>query len=290
MCRLFGMHAGKTPVAATFWLLTAPDSLARQSRKEADGFGIGTFGPDGKPHTDKAPIAAYEDVQYAQAARDLESTTFIAHVRYASTGADTAVNTHPFEQDGRLLAHNGVVEDLDKLDDRLRQLDVYGLVKGDTDSERVFALITAEARANGGNVTEAIGTAVAWVAENLRLYAVNLVLTTATDLWAVRYPDTHPLYVLQVASGNQHGDKRTDRISVHSDQMRQENRPAVMVATEKMDEDPNWRLLDSGEVLHVDSSLTMDRLFPLPQHPEHLITLADLDGKAAASQHPLKVS
>ena len=290
MCRLFGMHAGKTPVHATFWLLTAPDSLSRQSRKEADGFGIGTFAPDGTPEVDKAPVAAYEDVKYAQEARELESTTFLAHVRYASTGGNTAVNTHPFVQDNRLLAHNGVVEDLDVLDNRLRQLDAYDLVRGETDSERVFALITAEARNNGGNVGAAIGTALTWVARNLRLYAVNIILTTPTDVWAVRYPDTHPLYVLQEAPEGPHNEKHSERISLHSEQMGREQRPAVLLATEKMDANPNWRLLDSGELLHVDSNLQVDRSFPLPEHPQHLITLADLDPTAAASQHPLKVS
>ena len=288
MCRLFGMHAGKDPVRATFWLLTAPDSLAQQSHKEADGFGIGTFAPDGSPVVDKAPVAAYEDVQYAQEARELESTTFLAHVRYASTGGDTDANTHPFEQDNRLLAHNGVVEDLDKLDDRLRQLEMLHLVKGETDSERVFALITGAARVNGGDVSAAIASTLTWIAQNLRLYAANIILTTATDLWAVRYPDTHPLYVLQQGPQGPVGEKRSNRISVHSDQIREEKRPEVLVATEKMDANPNWRLLDSGEMLHVDSELNVERSFPLPQHPQHLITLADLDPAAAASQHPLK--
>ncbi|KAD3456045.1 class II glutamine amidotransferase [Arthrobacter yangruifuii] len=288
MCRLFGMHAGKPPVRATFWLLTAPDSLAKQSRREADGFGIGTFAPDGTPEIDKAPVAAYEDLEYARDARELESTTFVAHVRYASTGGNTPENTHPFEQDNRLFAHNGVVEDLEKLNDRLRQLEVYHLVQGDTDSERVFALITAAARVNGGDVTAAIASTLTWIASNLRLYAVNIILTTATELWAVRYPDTHPLYVLQENPQDPPQEKRTDRISVHSDEVRAGKRPAVLVATEKMDSNPNWRLLDSGELLHVDGNLNAQRHFPLPQHPEHLLTLADLDPAAAASQHPLK--
>ena len=37
MCRLFGMHTGPTPVTATFWLVDAPDSLARQSHRNPDG-------------------------------------------------------------------------------------------------------------------------------------------------------------------------------------------------------------------------------------------------------------
>ncbi|WP_104104807.1 class II glutamine amidotransferase [Arthrobacter sp. 08Y14] len=289
MCRLFGMHAGKTPVKATFWLLTAPDSLSRQSRREADGFGIGTFDGEGRPVVDKAPIAAYEDKAFAAEARDLSSTTFLAHVRYASTGGNLLVNTHPFEQDNRLLAHNGVVEDLDRLEARLRQLGVMDLVKGDTDSERVFALITAEARSNGGDVEAAIVSALTWVAENLRLFAVNIILTTGSDVWAVRYPDTHPLYVLELAGSEPHAGMRTQRISVHSQEMAEGRRPAVLLATEKMDDNPKWRLMDSGEVLHIDPSLKVHSSSPLPPEPRYRLTLADLDVTAAASQQPLKV-
>jgi glutamine amidotransferase len=55
------------------------------------------------------------------------------------------------------------------------------LVHGDTDSERVFALISAYAR-RGGDVGQAIVDAVGWIAANLPVYALNLILTTATDL------------------------------------------------------------------------------------------------------------
>lgn len=289
MCRLFGMHTG-APAKATFWLLTAPDSLAQQSRREADGFGIGLFDAQGRPHVDKAPIAAYEDVQFAAEARTLEGTPFVAHIRYASTGGDTLVNTHPFLQDNRLLAHNGVVEDLGLLEDRLRQLDVMDLVRGQTDSERVFALITGEARRNGGDLGEAIGAALTWVAENLRLYAVNLIIAADGELWAVRYPDTHPLYVLQVAGEEPHKGQHSVRISVESEDLARNRRPAVVIATEKMDDNPNWRLMDSGEVLRVHSGLDTERSFPLPPQPSHPLTLADLDEHAAQSQQPLKAS
>jgi len=284
------MHAGPKPVRATFWLLTAPDSLAEQSRRMADGFGIGVFDSAGKPVLDKAPMPAYEDRAYASAARTLEGSTFVAHVRYASTGGNTMVNTHPFLQDDRLLAHNGVVEDLDVLDDRLRSLEVMDLVQGQTDSERVFALITGIARQNGGDLGDAITQAVTWIAENLRLYAVNLVLTTESELWAVRYPDTHPLYVLQEGADDPHHGKQSARISVKSDEMEQNRVPAVLIATERMDENPNWRMMDSGEIFRVDRNLNTVRTFPLPQHPQHLLTLADLDPHTAASQHPLKAA
>ena len=146
MCRLFGLHAGAAEVAATFWLIDAPDSLAAQSHHNPDGAGVGAFGADGKATVSKQPIAAWEDTQFAAAAHDLRGTTFVAHVRYASTGDHTLANTHPFEQDGRLFAHNGVVQGLTELDRRLADLGAAGLVGGETDSERVFALITAETR------------------------------------------------------------------------------------------------------------------------------------------------
>src|ERR1039458_10838687 len=136
MCRLFGLHAGTQDVAATFWLIDAPDSLDAQSHHNPDGAGVGTFGPAGEPEISKQPIAAWEDAQFATAAQDLRGTTFVAHVRYASTGAHTMANTHPFLAGGRLFAHNGVVQGLGELDQRLADLGAAGLVGGDTDSER----------------------------------------------------------------------------------------------------------------------------------------------------------
>jgi hypothetical protein len=41
---------------------------------------------------DKQPLAAYADREFATASRDLRGMTFVAHVRYASTGSHTAAN------------------------------------------------------------------------------------------------------------------------------------------------------------------------------------------------------
>jgi len=122
MCRLFGLHAGTNVVTATFWLLDAPDNLAQQSRRNPDGSGLGVFDGQGRPQVDKQPIAAWQDTEFATEAHDLTGTTFIAHVRYATTGSHDVVNTHPFLQDDRIFAHNGVVEGLDVLDERLGEL------------------------------------------------------------------------------------------------------------------------------------------------------------------------
>jgi predicted glutamine amidotransferase len=287
MCRLFGMSGGREPVQATFWLLEAPDSLAQQSRKEPDGTGLGTFTADGRPIVSKQPLAAYEDQAFAREAREVTSCTFVAHIRYASTGAVSPENTHPFEMQDRLFAHNGVIGGLDQLERELG--DARSLVRGETDSERFFALITREI-GRASDVRKGIASAVLWVAENLPVFSLNFVLITESELWALRYPDTHELYVLERAaggaSGHRHLEHASARGSVRVRSAGLATRPAVVVATEPMDEDAGWRPLESGQLLHVDADLRCPVTTVIDRPPAKRLTLADLDSRAAASQAP----
>jgi predicted glutamine amidotransferase len=287
MCRLFGMSGGPERVAATFWLIDASDSLAKQSRREPDGTGLGWYDEHDQPQVAKQALAAYEDRAFATEAREVRSRTFVAHIRYASTGAIALRNTHPFEQAGRLFAHNGVISDLPSLEAELGA-DAMRNVHGDTDSERFFALITREIAATG-DVENAIRSAAQWVADNLPVYAMNLVLITATDLWALRYPDTHDLYVLERraggSSGRRHLDHASARGSIRVRCADLARTPSVVVATERMDEDPGWRALSSGDLLHVDSDLEVSVDKALATPPAYPMSLADLDPRAAASQH-----
>jgi len=287
MCRLFGMSGGPERVRATFWLLQAPDSLSEQSRREPDGTGLGYFDDRGRPVVSKQPIAAYDDQEFAREAREVQSRTFVAHVRYASTGGLSQRNTHPFEQEDRLFAHNGVIVGLDRLEHELG--DDMSLVSGDTDSERFFALITRETRRTG-EVAEGITAAARWVAENLPLFAINLVLIAAGELWALRYPESHDLLVLERDAGGAEGDRHLEhssprgRIRVHSADLA--GCPAVVVATEKLDRDPGWTPLASGELLHVSADLGVTRTRVIDAPPAHPLTLGDLGATAAASQSP----
>jgi glutamine amidotransferase len=283
MCRLFGLHAGRA-VPATFWLLEAPDSLAAQSRRNPDGTGLGVFDADGASVVRKQPIAAWRDLDFATEAREMTGTTFIAHVRYATNGAAEDVNTHPFLQDGRIFAHNGVVGGLEALDARLAELGVADLVRGDTDSERVFALITASVRGHGGDVGAGLAEALRWLSENVPIYALNVLLATATDLWALRYPDTHELYLLD-RTGDGHGRFALDskRITAHSGHL--DTSPSVVFASEVMD-DGRWQLLLSGELVHVGADLKITRRTVLPYPPAHQVTSADLSPAVASAQHP----
>jgi predicted glutamine amidotransferase len=289
MCRLFGMTGGSEPVRATFWLLQASDSLSEQSRREPDGAGIGFFDADDRPVVSKQPIAAFKDRRFAEKAMVVQARTFVAHVRFASTGGLTVANTHPFEQDGRLFAHNGAIEGLSALE---AELGPEGMadVHGDTDSERWFALITREIARADGDVTAGIASATRWIAANLPLLSANFVLIAADELWALRYPGPHELHVLEREAGGgadsrpaplQHRSS-TGHINVGSDELAQ--RPAVVVATEPMDDDPGWRALGSGQLLHVDAQLQPTVTTIVDGAPAHPLTVADLTGRAASSQ------
>jgi glutamine amidotransferase len=285
MCRLFGMSSAPRRVTATFWLLDASDSLTAQSRRNPDGTGLGTFTAAGDPLVEKQPLAAFRDSDFATAAKQRTSSTFVAHIRHASTGEIAVRNTHPFAQNGRIFAHNGVVGELPRLEEELG--DYRGMVAGDTDSERLFALITKHVDSRDGDVTAGITTAVEWVAAHLPIYALNLILTTPHELWALRYPDTHDLLVLQREPGAGAGRQLehaspAGTLRVRSDELA--GSAAVIVASERMDDNPRWRPLRPGELLHVerDQQTTTSGILATP--PAHQLSLSDLDAASAASQ------
>lgn len=272
MCRLFGMTAGQQRIRASFWLLEAPDSILLQSYRNPDGTGLGTFDEDGRPRVEKAPIAAYRDTAFSREAKERYSSTFLAHLRYG-TGAPVAMrNTHPFEMDGRLCAHNGRVGDLALLREHLGS--DLGRVRGETDSEHVFALITRETQRAGGDVVKGVHQALSWLAENVPVSAVNLIITSAHEMWAVRWPQTHDLFFLDtrglpgpVEQRSSHGMRiSSQELGVH---------PSVVVASEALDNSRAWQMIQSGELIHVGADLGITRTLVVDGPPRrHLAAMA----------------
>jgi len=161
---------------------------------------------------------------------------------------------------------------------------------GQTDSERVFALITGSIRTHGqsqADVTAGLVDAIRWLAANVPIYAVNILLSTATDMWALRYPESNKLYILDrrddPAAPDPGFDLRTKRIHAASEQL--SARPSVVFASQPMDDDPRWRLLDSGELVHVNAELQVTRGVVLPDPPTHLLRPEDLSAPAQQAQH-----
>jgi glutamine amidotransferase len=254
MCRLFGMSGGRNEVQATFWLVDAPDSLLLQSQTQPDGVGLGTFEPDGRPRLWRKPVAANRSETFVHGAQQVRSRTFLAHIRHATAAEPSLENTHPFEQHGRLFAHNGVLGDLDVM--RARLGDHAALLKGSTDSELYFTLMTKRIEEHGGDVIAGITAAANELAAEQLLYSLNMILTTPTDVWALRYPDTNELWILERTLGSM-GDLSADTgiTRVFSGQLA--ILPATVIASQPMDSGAAWRLLESGELVHVDQDLNV---------------------------------
>jgi predicted glutamine amidotransferase len=157
--------------------------------------GIGFFDSGGVPVLDKQPEPAFREEDFTHAAKHAESSAFVAHVRRATAGGRTALNTHPFAMHGRVMAHNGGFGELARLDEYLGPY--ASLVAGDTDSERYFALITQQADAHGGDVGARIAAAARWIAANLPVSALNTIVAAPGELWSLRYPGLHGLHILE---------------------------------------------------------------------------------------------
>jgi glutamine amidotransferase len=221
--------------------------------------------------------------------------TFLAHVRYATAGNRTVANTHPFTMGGRIMAHNGGFGELGKLEEQLGRY--QELVQGDTDSERYFALITQQTDANGGDVGAGIAAAARWIAERLPLSSLNTIVATAGELWALRYPGQHALHIIErpagassppapgtpaaagtlTATGSPPGTAatglhaRSATSSVHAPGLHA--LPSVVVASERLDGEQGWRMLASGELVHVRPDLTVESAIVIPGPPAHLVPL-----------------
>src|SRR5690606_24314291 len=119
-------------------------------------------------------------------------------------------------------------------------------VFGETDSELVFAYLTAEIRRRG-DTTAGIIEGVRRIAAELPVFSLNILIAEPGRLWALRYPDSNELWVLSPGEGgadrrgNGDGPRDGDGPPV----------PAVVIASEPMDDLPGWRLLRSGELLTV---------------------------------------
>ncbi len=279
MCRLFGMSGGPNEVQATFWLLDAPTSLVALSETQPDGVGLGTFDGNGSPSVYRKPVAASRSQTFIADAHEVSSRTFLAHIRHATAGKPTIENTHPFEQHGRLFAHNGVLGDLPALRDRLGTH--ADLVHGSTDSELYFTLMTKRIEEHGGDVIAGITQAAREIAAEFSLYSLNMLLSTATDIWALRYPDTNELWILDRSIGGLDGGEMraaSGITRVFSGQL--SILPATVIASQPMDSNPGWRLLESGELIHIDRDLNVTSRIAVPDPPAHMLELTKQEAVA----------
>ena len=118
-------------------------ALDTHNTTNGDGFGIGWYGNRDVPGVYKDIRPAWNDANLQALAAQIESPTFLAHVR-ATTGTPVQrTNCHPFHHKKWLFVHNGLVNEYDKLHRDLALAiapDLFPLIGGTTDSELMFLL------------------------------------------------------------------------------------------------------------------------------------------------------
>lgn len=158
MCR-FIAYLGEEALLENV-LVRPENSLIRQSvhasespqvPTNGDGFGIGWYAPhiDGLPALFTSIFPAWSDKNLLHLTSKVTSPCFFGHVRAASVGGINPYNCHPFAFKKWMLMHNGEIGNFVSVKRHLRRRlddEYYDWIKGETDSEHLFAFFMQHAK------------------------------------------------------------------------------------------------------------------------------------------------
>jgi predicted glutamine amidotransferase len=179
MCRVFGCVAAE-PVSIEHELLEAENPLIRQSEEHDSGWGMAVYEqPDCSDlKLVRFPEAAHSDGSFLPATK-MRGRIFNVHVRRATMGGLSLVNTHPFCLGTYSFGHNGTIVRYP----RLLEGDV-DRPAGDTDSEHFFNLLMAGY--DGSAPVECLRRAVRTTVERSPFSGLNFLFSDGARLFAYR--------------------------------------------------------------------------------------------------------
>lgn len=256
MCRLVGIVASE-PTEFGLVLREAPRCLATLSREHPDGWGIAVFSDATAWDLARGTDRAADDGRFHEIATRSRGNVLVAHVRQKTVGPTRIENTHPFEKDGWVFAHNGTVKDIDVLRAGTSPRRLAEIV-GDTDSELLFAYLLTKleergfARLGDDASRTAAETALAEVTRELRernVGACNFLLSDGATTFAHRFGRS--LYLLERVPGDPVREMRDVSELATIVTKWTSRRHAVFVASEKITNEP-WEELPEGTLLRIE--------------------------------------
>ncbi len=282
MCRLMAYKG--TPIIIDKLLYQPKNSLINQSFHareieeplNGDGFGVGWYVPElnYEPITFVSVNPAWSNRNLRNLAPKIKTECMIAHVRAASVGDVSESNCHPFQYKNMLMAHNGGVEDFIKIKRSIREPlsdELYNWIKGQTDSEHLFAIMLHELFTNHKSVSpETIVDAFEHTFTELKkLMAahgiiepayLNMVVTNGLFLVATRYctdPKEEPLTLY-----HSEGSRFVVEDGITRMEAPEDNDHAVLIVSEKLSDDPNWTMIPPNHFVIVEQTLNV-RIRPI---------------------------
>lgn len=282
MCRIFGFRSVlQSQVHRS--LMSAENALAVQSEYHSDGWGVAYYAA-GAPHLIKSAGAAIDDKLFHRVSGIVTSQTVLAHIRKATQGEITPLNSHPFQYGRWVMCHNGDIPRFGEVRRALRGEIAPALrrfILGDTDSETLFHLflsyLTFEADPQRRGVpVEAVVRALRKTVATARAHA-------DTD-----DPATRSLLTLVVTDGEimvAHQGGKELRYSTHKVQCPEREscafyRPECeaptqsgyvnhfIVSSEALHGENVWNEMAEGEIVAVDHFMRLHRYAPGDAVPE----------------------
>ena len=278
MCRLMAYMG--SPIIIDKLLYQPKNSLINQSinAKEleeplnGDGFGIGWYVAEVnyEPVTFVSINPAWSNRNLRNLAPKIRTECFIAHVRAASVGEVSESNCHPFQYKNLLMMHNGGVENFSLIKRQIREPlsdEFYNWIKGQTDSEHIFALLLHYLFKETSEVTpESVIHAFERTFEHLnRLMKqfgiheaayLNMVVTNGLFVVGTRYvsdPKENALTLYHSEATHYAVENGVSQMTDSSDGAR-----AVLVVSEKLSDEKDWTLVPSNHFVIVDQALKVE--------------------------------
>jgi glutamine amidotransferase len=254
MCRLLGIVASE-PTEFRIVLKEAPRSLAVLSREHRDGWGLAVWDDHRAWKLDKGIACAQDDENFHRLAVGTRGELLVAHIRQRTVGQSSLENTHPFQSGRWVFAHNGTIKDLAFLRERVSERR-RSEIQGQTDSELFFAYLLTRldlagiAGAPADAATDAvIKTAVRDARARPEFGAFNFLLSDSTCAYAHRFGRS--LYLLERVPGDVVRILRESREGVIVQTPWSQRRQAVLVASERLTDEP-WQEIADGTLVRVD--------------------------------------
>jgi predicted glutamine amidotransferase len=147
MCRLFGFKSIINSQVHSS-LIHAENALGQQSVRHPNGWGVAYY-RDQVPHIIKSAQKAFDDHIFHQVSGVVSAQTVLAHIRNATQGGHTILNSHPFQIGKWTFAHNGNIKNFEQHKPELDKLiapEIRPYIIGETDSEMLFGILMSKIR------------------------------------------------------------------------------------------------------------------------------------------------
>ncbi len=277
MCRLMAYKG--TPIIIDKLLYQPKNSLINQSSNareieeplNGDGFGIGWYAQEvnNEPATFVSVSPAWSSRNLRNLAPKIKTNCMIAHVRAASVGEVSESNCHPFQYKNLLMAHNGGVENFSLIKRLLREPltdELYNWIKGQTDSEHIFAYLVNYLYKNHKEITpDAVADAFEHTFTHINHLMkkvgiadaayLNMAITNGKFMVATRYVSDPKEEALTLYHSE--GSRYVVEDGITRMEAPQDDDNAVLIVSEKLTDGKEWTLIPKNHLVIVEDSLNV---------------------------------